>query len=92
VYTAQGFEYDYAGVIFGPDLVWRSGHWVSRPEFSYDTPVKRGSEQQFDAAVRNTYKVLLTRGMLGATVYSTDPETQQLLESLIPTRTALTPP
>ena len=25
VYTAQGFEYDYAGVILGPDLVWRDG-------------------------------------------------------------------
>ena len=23
VYTAQGFEYDWNGVIFGPDLVWR---------------------------------------------------------------------
>jgi len=34
--------------------------------------------------VLNTYEVLLTRGMLGATVYSTDAETQALLESLIP--------
>jgi hypothetical protein len=25
IYTAQGFEYDYAGVILGPDLVWRDG-------------------------------------------------------------------
>ena len=31
VYTAQGFEYDYGGVIIGPDLVWRSDHWVVRP-------------------------------------------------------------
>lgn len=84
VYTAQGFEYDYAGVIIGPDLVWRSDRWVARPEKSYDSQVKRGSTAQFDQAVRNTYKVLLTRGMRGASVYSTDPETQSLLESLIP--------
>jgi len=25
VYTAQGFEYDWSGVILGPDLVWRDG-------------------------------------------------------------------
>ncbi|MEU4087664.1 DNA/RNA helicase domain-containing protein [Streptomyces aureus] len=22
IYTAQGFEYDWSGVIFGPGLVW----------------------------------------------------------------------
>jgi uncharacterized protein len=84
VYTAQGFEYDYAGVILGPDLVWRSDHWEARPTFSYDTAVKRGDHRQFEGAVKNTYKVLLTRGMLGTVVYSTDPETQELLRSLVP--------
>ncbi len=84
VYTAQGFEYDYSGVIMGPDLVWRSGRWVARPEHSFDTQVKRADGDQFDRAVRNTYKVLLTRGMRGTVVYSTDPETQELLSSLIP--------
>jgi DUF2075 family protein len=89
VYTAQGFEYDYAGVIIGPDLVWRTDHWVPQPERSHDSQVKRGTPLQFDQAVRNTYKVLLTRGMRGATLYSTDPETQSLLESLVPTRSLL---
>jgi uncharacterized protein len=84
VYTAQGFEYDHSGVIMGPDFVWRTDHWEARPEFSHDTAVKRGDGDQFDGAVRNTYKVLLTRGMLGTMVYSTDPETQELLRSLIP--------
>jgi hypothetical protein len=89
VYTAQGFEYDYAGVILGPDLVWRSNGWVAQPQFSHDSQVKRGTPEQFDQAVRNTYKVLLTRGMRGTTVYSTDPETQVLLETLIPTTAAV---
>lgn len=84
VYTAQGFEYDYAGVILGPDLVWRTDQWEARPEFSHDTAVKRGDRDQFEEAVKNTYKVLLTRGMLGTMVYSTDRETQELLRSLIP--------
>lgn len=89
VYTAQGFEYDYAGVIIGPDLVWRSGHWIAQPQRSYDSQVKRGTASQFEQAIRNTYKVLLTRGMRGTTVYSTDPETQSLLESLIPASSQL---
>jgi len=83
VYTAQGFEYDYSGVIMGPDLVWRDGRWVARPDRSHDSQVKRGTAEEFDRAVRNTYKVLLTRGMRGTLVYSTDRETQELLETLI---------
>jgi uncharacterized protein len=30
------------------------------------------------------YKVLLTRGMQGTVVYSTDPETRAILNALIP--------
>lgn len=84
VYTAQGFEYDYAGVIMGPDLVWRKDRWVARPERSHDSQAKKGTPEQFDVAVRNTYKVLLTRGMLGTVIFSTDPETQDLISSLVP--------
>nr|WP_325048358.1 DNA/RNA helicase domain-containing protein [Desertihabitans brevis] len=83
VYTAQGFEYDWSGVIMGPDLVWREDRWVARPEHSHDSQAKKGSPEEFDRAVRNTYKVLLTRGMKGQTVFSTDAETQALLERLV---------
>lgn len=54
VYTAQGFEYDYSGVIIGPDLVWRTDHWEAHPEASHDTQVKRATPDEFDRAVRNT--------------------------------------
>lgn len=83
VYTAQGFEYDWSGVILGPDLVWRTDRWVAQPARSFDTQVKRSEIADFDRAVRNTYKVLLTRGMVGSVVYSTDPETQELLAGLV---------
>jgi DUF2075 family protein len=83
VYTAQGFEYDWSGVILGPDLVWRGDRWVAQPGKSFDTQVKRASPPEFDRAVRNTYKVLLTRGMLGSVVFSTDPETQRFLSGLL---------
>ncbi len=83
VYTAQGFEYDWSGVLLGPDLVWRDDRWVAQPGRSADTQVKRSELHEFDRAVRNTYKVLLTRGMAGSLVHSTDPETQDLLRRLL---------
>ena len=87
VYTAQGFEYDWNGVIIGPDLVWRSSSWVSRREFNKDPDFrsrKAVSDEEFDRLVRHVYKVLLTRGMVGTLVYSTDEETRAFLRSLIP--------
>ena len=43
---------------------------------------KRVTEQHFDALVRNVYKVLMTRGMRGTLLHSTDGETLALLRSL----------
>ncbi|MGW8847728.1 DNA/RNA helicase domain-containing protein [Streptomyces xiamenensis] len=84
IYTAQGFEYDWNGVIFGPDLVWRGDQWRANPAASRDGSLSRIEQAVFDVLVRNTYKVLLTRGMVGTVVYSTDPETQAKLRELIP--------
>ncbi len=69
IYTAQGFKYDYSGVIMGPGLVWRDNRWVSRPEYSKDYQVRGAAPDDFDRAIRNTYQVLLSRGMRGTLVY-----------------------
>jgi DUF2075 family protein len=87
VYTAQGFEYDWNGVIIGPDLVWRTDRWVSRRRFSKDPDFRSASsvsDAEFDRLVRHVYKVLMTRGMVGTLLYSTDEQTRELLRSLIP--------
>ena len=85
VYTAQGFEYDWSGVILGPDLVWRTDRWVVDRSASKDPSfTKATSDEDIDRLIRNTYKVLLTRGMVGTIVYSTDRETREKLRSLIP--------
>ncbi|MER5440582.1 DUF2075 domain-containing protein [Streptomyces sp. NPDC002790] len=87
VYTAQGFEYDWSGVIIGPDLVWRGDHWVTDRAASKDPVFKKStSDTDVDRLIRNTYKVLLTRGMVGTIVYSTDPETRQRLRDLVSSR------
>ncbi|MFB7630583.1 DNA/RNA helicase domain-containing protein [Streptomyces sp. NPDC056149] len=84
VYTAQGFEYDWSGVILGPDLVWRDGAWTVARAASKDPVFKRtDSEADVRRLILNTYKVLLTRGSVGAVIYSTDAETRSKLRELI---------
>jgi uncharacterized protein len=86
VYTAQGFEYDWNGVIIGPDLVWRGDDWAvirsanKDPEFRSQTRVP---DLEFSRLIRNVYKVLLTRGMIGTVIYSPDAATRELLHDLI---------
>jgi DUF2075 family protein len=85
VYTAQGFEYEWNGVVMGPDLVWRTDRWVTVRAANRDPDVKntkKVDDRDFDLLVRNVYKVLLTRGLRGVFLYSTDDETQRFLESL----------
>lgn len=87
IYTAQGFEYDWNGVIFGPDMVRRNENWVFVREANKDPDLRsrtKVSDQEFDRLLRNVYKVLLTRGMRGVVLYSVDPETQAFFQSLAP--------
>jgi hypothetical protein len=76
VYTAQGFEFDYVGVIFGEDLIVDHARWVGDKSKSHDTTVKR-SKEDFVRLVKNTYRVLLSRGMKGCYVCFTHPETEE---------------
>ena len=85
VYTAQGFEFDYVGVIFGPDLVHRPMEgWVCQRQESQDRVVPRGvSQAQFTAFVKSTYRVLLTRGLRGCYVHFMDAPTRDFFLSRI---------
>jgi uncharacterized protein len=73
-------------VLLSPDLVWRTDRWVAvrsanrDPDFRH---TKRVSDADFDLLVRNVYEVLLTHGLRGGYLYSTDPETQRVLERLV---------
>lgn len=85
VYTAQGFEYDWNGVIIGPDLVVRNGRLVPVRAENRDPDFKKEvfGDAEFDHHVRNIYKVLLTRGMVGTVLYATDAETRAYLAELV---------
>ncbi|MFI7122677.1 DNA/RNA helicase domain-containing protein [Amycolatopsis sp. NPDC049868] len=83
VYSAQGFEYDYGGVILGPDLVWREDRWVTDLAAIRDDALDGAAAADVDLWVRRTYRVLLTRATAGTVLYSTDAETRALLHDLI---------
>jgi DUF2075 family protein len=77
VYTAQGFEFDYVGVIWGRDLRWdpETNVWIGDPSHSHDSIVKRSGDR-FTDLVKRTYRVLLTRGLKGCGVYFEDAATK----------------
>ncbi len=86
IYTAQGFEYDWNGVVLGPDLVWRDGRFVTVRQANRDPDFRNSKtlpDSRFDVLVRHVYKVLLTRGMIGTVIYSSDRETREALCSLV---------
>lgn len=86
VYTTQGFEFDRVGVIWGRDLVYRARQgWVGQPEHSKDSMVLKAKKDpaHFTALLKNTYRVLLSRGMSGCSIYAEDEETRNFLLSRI---------
>jgi len=82
VYTAQGFEFDYVGVIIGNDLTYSFDRqqWEGHPDKSYDRTV-RNSKGKFIDLVKSTYRILLSRGIMGCYVYFLDKETERFFKS-----------
>jgi hypothetical protein len=86
IYSAQGFEFDYCGVILGNDLVWREGTgWVASRDASRDPEIarRRLTREGLLDLLQHTYRVLMTRGMKGTFLYSTDWETGEMLRRLV---------
>ena len=84
IHTCQGLEFDYVGVIIGDDMRYEDGTVVTdaSKRAKTDQSLKGLKKQYPDAAeagrvadriIKNTYKVLMSRGMKGCYVYCTDP-------------------
>ena len=82
VYTAQGFEFDYIGVIFGDDLKYNfnAQRWDGFPENSADSVVRK-SKYNFVNLIKNTYRILLSRGLKGCYVFFIDKDTERFFKS-----------
>ena len=83
IYSAQGFEFDYCGIIIGDDLVWRDGVWVAQKTASQDSAVKKTKPEALPSLLAHTYRVLLSRAMKGTYVYFTDEETRKHFQGLL---------
>lgn len=99
IYTTQGLEFDYIGVIVGPDLgIDDEGSLATNPgahkpksgmrsaaDVDFDFLFNRSPENLKDTFIRNIYRVLLTRGMKGCYVYFCDPKLRAYIEERMPT-------
>lgn len=90
IHTCQGLELDYVGVIIGPDLVVRNGEVITDylKRASTDQSLKGIKKYSKEDAkiisekiIKNTYRTLMTRGMKGCYIYSTDKETQEYFKN-----------
>jgi len=87
IYSAQGFEFDYVGVIWGSDLRWNltDGHWVADLTRSEDVGFKRGLGREPALAAEKLsqiYRVLSTRGMKGTYFCFLDEATRRHFEQV----------
>ena len=96
IHTCQGLEFDYVGVIIGDDMRFKNGRIVTdytkraKSDASLKgikTMAKEDSERAervADELIRNTYRVLMTRGMKGCYVFCTDRALADHLRSRLP--------
>ena len=81
IHTVQGLEFEYVGVIIGPDMCYEDGHIVTdrkkraKTDRSLDgigrLPEAEAAAEA-DVIIKNTYRTLMTRGQRGCYVYCTD--------------------
>ena len=82
IFSAQGFEVDYVGVILGPDIRFdkQARRIVAVKGKTHGIPQ---GDSDFDTHIKNIYRVLMSRGRLGCFVYCCDPDLSGYLQSLL---------
>ena len=96
VHTSQGLEFDCVGVIIGDDMRFENGTIVTdhNRRAKSDASLKgiksmaktdpKRAARIADEIIRNTYRVLMTRGMKGCYVFCTDTALAEHLRESIP--------
>ena len=88
IHTSQGLEFDYCGVIIGNDLRYKDGKVT--PDKTKEARSDKTSGirtckdgKLADRLIRNTYKVLLSRGQKGCFVYCEDKPLLQHISKML---------
>ena len=85
VHTVQGFDLNYVGVIFGPEIKYNpiSGFEINIGSI-YDSGVRTSNKAELLELTKRAYKVMMERGIRGCYVYACDPGLQQYLKTHLP--------
>lgn len=92
-YAVRGFDFDYVGILWMSDLVWRKDRWCVDPHHVHESGLtntarraKRESDEGADArdlllrSVKQAYRILLTRALHGVYLWVEDEETREYLQ------------
>ncbi len=84
-YFTQNFEFDYIGVIIGPDLKYNGNSIISDHPKNHDPALFRSrcSDAEFSVIAKNIYRMLLTRGRKGCFIYCVDDALKKYLQSFL---------
>lgn len=85
VHTVQGFDLNYVGVIFGPEIKYSPtrGFEINKKSI-YDSGVKTKNKAELLELTIRAYKVMMERGIRGCYVYACDPGLQEYLKQHLP--------
>lgn len=90
VYGSQGFETQFAGLVWGRDMIWRNGWIVNEgpitDNIGYNHSLKRLSKKEPHRALKllqNRYYIMLTRGIRGIDLFFEDQETGEHVKSVL---------
>lgn len=85
IYTSQGHDLNFAGVIFGEDITYNPVE--KRIEYHVDKFLDKKSKSidlnKTIENIKNAYLVLLTRGVYGTYIYAVDKNLRDHIKSLI---------
>ena len=82
IFSAQGFEVDYIGVILGPDIGYNRHKQCIESIKGYTHSVS-DSDPNFDVHIKNIYRVLLSRGRKGCLVYCVNKDLELFFEKIL---------
>lgn len=99
IHTCQGLEFDYVGVIIGPDLRFEDSKLITNfhQRAKTDQSIK-GLKSLFkkdpekanklaDKIIKNTYRTLLTRGQKGCYIYCVDEQLRDYIKQNLQSKT-----
>jgi DUF2075 family protein len=95
-YAVRGFDFDYVGLLWLSDLKWRGGRWIADSEHIFERGINRLKKAARDErdpvgphhlslirALKEAYRIILTRPLKGLYLWCEDSETRLHLENML---------